>query len=274
MSSVITELDREHTEGHVTTRVRGWTSADWLRHFEHRADSRPALPFSHGVSLNHQEQRDLLPSMAIFQRGESGSGRHLFRVAEQHARTVGDPEYVPALRQFIAEENTHGAMLGEYLDAWSFPRLTETWSDNGFRWLRHLSGLELAVSVLVTAEIIAMVYYAALRKASSCPVLRELCTQILDDEVFHLHFQGQRLGCLQHGRSRFGVLCTTAALTVMLDGAGQLVWSTHRPVFFRAGLSFAQYRHRLHRHGTIFREIVARNRTMSGFRRAAQISTH
>ncbi len=240
--------------------MREWTSADWMQHFLHRAATRPALPMERGVSLSQPEQRDLLPSMAIFQRGESGSGRHLFRVAEVHARAIGDPDYVPALRQFIAEENTHGAMLGEYLDAWHFPRLTDTWTDNGFRWVRHLSGLELALSVLVTAEIIAMVYYAALRKASACPVLRDMCTQILDDEVSHLHFQGVRLGCLQRGRGRFGVHCTTLALTGMLEAAGRLVWSTHRSVFVRAELPFAQYRHRLHRHGAMFQRIVAAGR--------------
>lgn len=240
--------------------IADWTSADWMQHFQQRAATRPALPFEQGVALTDAERRDLLPSIAIFQRGESGSGRHLFRVAEQHARVCGDADYVPALRQFIAEENTHGAMLGEYLDAGNYPRLTDTWSDNGFRWVRHLSGLELAVSVLVTAEVIAMVYYAALRKASNCPVLRELCTQVLDDEVFHLHFQGQRLGCLQRGRRPIAVRCTTLALTAMLEAAGRLVWSTHRRVFVRAELPFAQYRHRLHRHGAMFQQIIAASR--------------
>lgn len=233
------------------------TSADWLRHFLQRAATRPALPFERGVSLSPEEFRDLLPSIAIFQRGESGSGRHLFHVAEQHARIVNDVDYVHALRQFIAEENTHGEMLGKYLDAWNFPRLQQTWTDNGFRWVRHLSGLELALSVLVTAEVIAMVYYAALRKASRCVVLRELCEQILDDEVYHLHFQGVRLGCLQRSRSQFGIRCTTVAMTGMLEAAGRLVWSTHRPVFQRARLPFTEYRHRLHRHGAMFQGIIA-----------------
>ncbi len=240
--------------------MRGWTSADWLRHFEQRAATRPALPFERGISLSTDERRDLLPSMAIFQRGESGTGRHLLRVAEIHARAIGDVDYVPALRQFLAEENTHGAMLGAYLDTCGYPRLEQTWTDNGFRWARHLSGLEVAVSVLVTAEVIAMVYYAALRKASSCLVLRELCEQVLDDEVYHLHFQGVRLGGLQRGRSRFGHRWTTAMLTAMLEAAGRLVWSTHRAVFLRAGLPLASYRHRLHRHGAMFQRIIATER--------------
>lgn len=238
----------------------GWTSADWLQHFARRAETRPPLPFDRGVSLSPEQCRDLLPSMAIFQRGESGSGRHLLRVADIHAQAIGDADYVPALRQFIAEENTHGAMLGAYLDAYDYPRIEQTWTDNGFRWARHLSGLEVAVSVLVTAEVIAMVYYAALRKASACAVLRELCEQVLDDEVFHLYFQGVRLGCLQRGRNRVGVVCTTAILTAMLEAAGRLVWSTHRPVFVRAGLPFAIYRHRLHRHGAMFQRIMAAGR--------------
>jgi hypothetical protein len=238
------------------TTVSEWTSADWLRHFEQRALTRPALPFERRVHLTRDEQRDLLPSIAIFQRGESGQGRHFLRVAAIHAQKTGDLDYVPALRHFIAEENTHAALLGEYLDAFAFPRLTKEWTDNGFRWLRHLAGLETAITVLVTAEVIAMVYYAALRKASLCPVLKELCEQVLDDEVFHLHFQGQRLGCLQRGRSRLGLWFTRAIFLTLLETAGWLVWWTHRAVFIRAGMPIGEYRHRLHRHGAMFQEIV------------------
>ncbi len=241
--------------------VDDWTSADWFRHFRIRAATRPPLPFAHGVALSTEEQRDLLPSMAIFQRGESGQGRHLLRVAAVHAQRVGDVEYVPALQQFIAEENTHAAMLGEYLDACVFPRLSREWTDSGFRRLRHLAGLETAIAVLVTAEVIAMVYYSALRKASACPVLRALCEQILEDERFHLQFQGQRLGRLQHGRSRWGVLLTTQAMSGLLDAAGLLVWFTHRPVFARARMSLSAYRHRLHRHGALFQQIITAARS-------------
>ncbi|HET6426657.1 MAG TPA: ferritin-like domain-containing protein [Planctomycetaceae bacterium] len=249
-------IEVDPAEAVLPASVTDWNSADWSRHFEHRAQTRPPLPFARGVHLTNDEQRDLLPSIAIFQRGESGEGRHFLRVAAVHAQHVGDAGYVTALQQFIAEENMHAAMLGEYLDAYQFPRLTGEWTDNGFRRLRHLAGLETAITVLVTAEVIAMVYYAALRKASRCPVLKELCEQVLDDEVFHLHFQGQRLGILQRRRGRLGRCVSSVVFTVLLDAAGRLVWGTHRAVFARAEMSFAEYQHRLHRHGTMFQEIV------------------
>lgn len=79
--------------------------------------------------------------------------------------------------------------------------LEREWSDNGFRWIRHQGGLALTIEVLVAAEVIAMAYYAALRQATACPVLRALCRQVLEDEVLHLEFQGQVLGRLEQRAS-------------------------------------------------------------------------
>jgi hypothetical protein len=36
-------------------------------------------------------------SIAEFQRGESGEGRHLIRYAREYAERIGDPDYAPAI---------------------------------------------------------------------------------------------------------------------------------------------------------------------------------
>ena len=139
--------------------------------------------------------------MQEFQLGESSEGRHLMTRAIRHAADTGDVDYIPALRLFIAEEHRHARDLGRVLDLAGIPRVGRTWPDTVFRWLRKGAGLELSIAVLVTAEIIAKVYYAALREATHAPVLRRLCDQILADEVQHVRFQAERVAILRRGKS-------------------------------------------------------------------------
>jgi hypothetical protein len=73
------------------------------------------------------------------------------------------------------------------------PTITINWVDLIFRGLRRGTNLELALSVLVTAEMIAKVYYAAVYLATQSPVLRTLCEQILHDEAAHVQFHIERL---------------------------------------------------------------------------------
>ena len=138
--------------------------------------------------------------MQEFQLGESSEGRHLMTRAIRHAADTGDVDYIPALRLFIAEEHRHARDLGRVLDLAGIPRVGRTWPDTVFRWLRKGAGLELSIAVLVTAEIIAKVYYAALREATHAPVLRRLCDQILADEVQHVRFQAERVAILRRGQ--------------------------------------------------------------------------
>jgi hypothetical protein len=224
------------------------TSLEWICHFEHRRASRPELAWARGVTLTIEEARAVAKSIAVFQRGESGEGRHLLRVAREHAERGGDAAYVVALELFIREERCHAALLQRYLTAADLPLLTRDWTDGVFRWLRHQAGLELSISVLVTAEVLAMVYYAALRRATGCRLLKELCVQVLEDEVFHLQFQGQRLGILAQGRSPWAFWLTNASRNLLLGGTAIVLWLTHHAVFRSARLPFARYWRRVWRH--------------------------
>ena len=62
------------------------------------------------------------------------------------------------------------------------PRLSAHWLDGIFRRLRKLAGLEACAAVLVTAEVLAMAYYQALRDATRSQLLRSLCARILVEE--------------------------------------------------------------------------------------------
>jgi len=95
--------------------------------------------------------------------------------------------------------------------------------------------------VLVTAEIIAKVYYAALREASTSRILRRLCGQILSDEVRHVEFQTEQLAKLRRGRAAPLLWVTRALHQLLFVGATLIVTWSHRSVLSRAGCGFRRF---------------------------------
>jgi hypothetical protein len=145
------------------------------------------------------------------------------------------------LRLFIAEENRHAQELGRFLDLAGIPRVGASWPDTVFRILRRRAGLELSIVVLVTAEIIAKVYYAALRDATGSPVLRRLCEQILRDERHHVHFQSQRVALLRAQRSRPSIRVRVALHRFLLAGTCVVVWRKHGRAMRAGGFGFRRF---------------------------------
>jgi hypothetical protein len=95
--------------------------------------------------------------------------------------------------------------------------------------------------VILMSEVMALVYYAALRQATASSVLRRLCTQILRDEKQHVRFQSERLALLRRRRTIL-LLELTNALDGLLFVAALLVcWSGHRRVFRAGGHSFVGF---------------------------------
>ena len=105
---------------------------------------------------------------------------------------LGDLGLVAALRLFLREEQRHSKMLARFLELENAPCLRKHWVHNVFRWLRGLAGLELCLKVLVTAELLARPYYAALRDATASPLLGSICERIFEEEAAHLRFSSLR----------------------------------------------------------------------------------
>ena len=178
----------------------------------------------------------------MFQRGESSEGRHLLRCAQQYAAKTGDRDYVAALRLFIAEEQRHAHDLGRFLEINGIPLAKKSLLDRVFRGLRHLAGtLEVSISVLITAEIIAQVYYAALREATNSVILRRLCEQILEDEESHVRFQAQQLGKLRARRPRLLYAVTMTAQRLFFLGTSLVMWFFHGRAMQSGGYDFRRF---------------------------------
>ncbi|MEX0700974.1 MAG: ferritin-like domain-containing protein [Planctomycetales bacterium] len=218
------------------------SSLEWRLHFEHNALTLLEIPWQFGEELTAAEKSAIGRSLAEFQAGESSEGKHLHRFAREYAERTGDHEYLVAIRVFIAEEQRHGRDLGRFLTLNGIPLVRTTFADRVFRKLRRfLGGLESSIAVLIVAEIIAKVYYAAIRDATESRVLRRLCEQILQDEEAHVRFQAEQLATLRRGRGRIAHVLTMAAQRFLFDGTVLVVWWAHRRAVRKGGLSFARW---------------------------------
>jgi hypothetical protein len=218
-----------------------WSSAQWSVYFRANGKSLLDIPWEQGVTLSEAERVAVAASLQDFQLGESSDGLNLLRVAADYAERSGDSRYPEAIWLFIGEEQRHARELGRFLQLAGIPPLRRSWTDTLFRWLRRLSGLELFLTVLVTAEMIGKVYYKAVRRATASVVLRRLCDQLLRDEIKHIRFHVERLALLQQGRRPWRVWLARTRHRLLFGGTCLVVWWRHRRAFQAGGYGFRKF---------------------------------
>jgi hypothetical protein len=218
------------------------TSAEWIDYFRHNAEHLMPVPWDRGADVTAAELAEIVDSLRAWQLGETSDGSRLLRTAEKHAAKIGDPNFVAAIRLFIAEEQRHGEELGLFLDAANVPRAKKDWGDSVFRVFRHfLMRMEVWASVVVIIEVHAMLYYAAIRRATRSAVLRRICEQILRDEVPHIRFQCERLAIIHRKRNRVCRALTLAVHRVLFAGITLTVWACHRRALRAGGYRFGRF---------------------------------
>ncbi|EMI18388.1 LytB protein [Rhodopirellula maiorica SM1] len=234
----------------ATSSYASWDNAQWSRYFVRNLAEVPTIPWSDSPTLTETERAAIATSVQTFQLGESGEGRHIKRCAREWIERAGDPDYLAALTLFLQEENQHAAWLGRLLTQEGVPLLQKQWSDGCFRFLRHLAGLRTSISVLVTAEILAQVYYLALMRATDSPTLRGICRRILRDERAHVVFQQSQKGKLSAEWGNVRRICVHTLETILFEVARRIVWHEHRVVFRAASMDWTSYRNRTSRRWT------------------------
>src|SRR4051812_30038184 len=139
---------------HSTRTVEFVGSIAWVQYFRFNAKTLLTIPWERGVFFTHETRDAIASSLQEFQLGESSECKHLIACARHHAAEVGDAAYIEAIELSVAEEHRHARDLGRVLDLAGVERMSQSWTDSIFRYLRRLAGLELSLVVLVTAEII------------------------------------------------------------------------------------------------------------------------
>lgn len=216
-------------------------SAYWNGHFT-RTLNRTTIDWSLRPSLNPGEHRTVLRSLQAWQLGETSDGAHLLTAATRYARSVGDPDFLGAIKLFIAEEQKHGENLGKYLDLVGVPRLKFDLGDWMFRRVRYLlASIETWTTTVLLVESVAELYYATLAEYAGCPLLRQICREIVYDEAFHIRFQCERLGLILQRRSPFLRSLTQAAQVGLYGCVVASVWLAHRQVFELRGWGFGEF---------------------------------
>jgi hypothetical protein len=218
------------------------TSAEWVAYFHENANNLLDVPRPGGGGVTPEELAEIVDSLRAWQLGETSDGSRLLRAAEKHAAAIGDPTYIEAIKMFIAEEQRHGESLGQFLDAAGVPRAKRDLGDSLFRFFRHfLTQMEVWTTIVIIIEVHAMLYYAAIRRATGSAMLRRICQQILRDEVPHIRFQCERLAIIHHRRGRVLRWLTACVQRVLFVGITMAVWVGHRRALRAGGLSFRRF---------------------------------
>ncbi|WP_020472823.1 ferritin-like domain-containing protein [Zavarzinella formosa] len=228
--------------GEEICRLRVRNSSEWITHFEENAACQRAVPWYQGAGVSAAELAEIADSLRGWQLGETSDGSHLFTAACHYAKAIGDPDFVGAVRLFIAEEQRHGRQLGRFLDLAGVPRASEDRGDSLFRFVRYsVSRMEVWATPVVMVETHAMIYYNAIRRATKSAVLRRICEQILADEVAHIRFQCERLAILHHRCSRWRRALTMRLHRLLFVVITIAVWTGHRRALRAGGYDFARF---------------------------------
>ena len=209
---------------------------DWLVYFQANPTPDQVVDWTLPASLTPAEHRALDDSIASFQLGEYSEGRNLLRAASDFADAHDDQRFLEITRLFIREEQHHAGVLARFMREAGIPVIRRHWTDTIFRGLRRHVGYELTVTVLVSAEMIALAYYQALSQASGSLLLQQICAKLLDDEQAHVSWESALLHAIRqrHGPAR--LLLTRAAHWVLFHGALAIVMILHRRVIRRSEL--------------------------------------
>ncbi len=169
------------------------TTLKWLKYFQKNSDYLFPIFWHYSKQLTSEERELLAHSMPIFQLGESSEGNRLMKAGRDYVSQSGDSVLLEVLKLFILEEKRHAQDLARFMALENIPQIRSHWADRAFRNSRRGLNLELALSVLLTAEIIGLLYSRTLELVTQSEVLQQLARQIQHDEQHHLYFQASML---------------------------------------------------------------------------------
>jgi len=207
----------------------------WLAHFRSQAAHPRQVPTTLDDTLSARERRLIEGSIATFQLGESSAGTQLRRAVRQHCPEPENAALVEIFDLFIAEEQRHARLLGEFMQDHEIAARERALTDQAFRRLRRLGGLEARLRLLLSAAIIGIVFYRALEVVTDCRRLQILCRTLVADELVHVAFESQLLLAMKSRRSGLTKLLLGTWEQCVLGAAALVVWATHRRVLKCAG---------------------------------------
>jgi len=217
------------------------TSQNWIAHFKANA-LQQRVNWDLQPEITPEEIQTILPSLQAWQLGETSEGRNLIIASTKYARAIGDKDYVDAVKLFIKEEQKHGGNLGRYLHLLHQPLIEKDWGDSLFRRVRYMnSSMEAWTLAVIVVESTAQIFYQALKDATGCTLLKQICTDILIDEAYHITFQTERLAVIFDGKTAFEKGIRRWFYRLFFYCTSTMVWVAHRQLFKAGGNTFKSY---------------------------------
>lgn len=213
----------------------------WLAYFQENQAALMPIPWDDPYQLAAEELATIQHSIQMFQLGESSEGTHLMRLARHYADQTGDRTWVQTIKLFIGEEQRHARDLGRFMTSQGIGCTQKHWTDDLFRKVRRMANLEVALRVLLTAELVATLYYPALGRVTRSPILQQLCRQIAHDEQQHVQFQGEAIAQLRHRYPRGFAPLIDSLHRLFFYVTLLVVWVDHRPVLHHAGYTWTHF---------------------------------
>jgi hypothetical protein len=204
----------------------------WLRHFRRNRRNRPE-PDWHLPAGERPERRALLArSLAHFQLGETGGGRHLQRKATRGL----DETHREVLRLFVEEKREHARLLALLVQRFGGTLIERHWTSAIFRLVRRAFGFDWEIQVLLSAEIVGASFYTLLGERTSDPVLRQVCRLVMRDEARHLEFHRDYFCGRCTSRAAWRRRLWSAQFAFVASTVAQVAWLDHRGCLHAYGI--------------------------------------
>ena len=214
---------------------------NWHNYFKQNKVATVDIPWQRENDLSLREKSLIAKSIATFQLGEHSEGRHLLAFAAAYAQANDNRHIVPITKYFIAEEQNHAALLKKFMALHGIELLRKNWTDSIFRELRKYLKFEVSVTVLITAEILSIVFYDALKNATNSFLLKKICEKILRDEAAHIQYEAELLEHIRSHKSPFAKLLVRFLHSFLFAGTTLVVYGTHRNVIRRGGYNRTKF---------------------------------
>lgn len=221
------------------------TSYEWLLYFENNLQQK-RINWETQPEITLEEKLTAIKSLQAWQLGETSDGKNLINAATKYANRLDDDFYVNAIKLFIKEEQKHGENLGKYLDAIHYPRIKKNWGDSLFRKVRGLNtNMEWWTLAVITVESAAQIYYQALKDATNCNLLKQICTDILIDEAPHIQFQKERMEIIFGAKPYWQRVLAHKFYNLFFFSTAMLVWFAHKKVLKAGKVHFTKYLYKM-----------------------------
>jgi hypothetical protein len=101
--------------------------------------------------------------------------------------------------------------------------------------------MELWTLAVITVESTAQIFYQSMKDATGCPLLKQICTDILIDEAAHIDFQRERMQVIFDDKGNFSKTIIFYAYTFFYFSTILVVWFAHRRAFKAGGNDLWKY---------------------------------